>query len=110
MMDAADQLAGQGMPVPADVLRAVGVATTASFAGEWGVVADVFGPVRPQFGRIGGSRAQREVLDDALVVGLMRSNRGEAAREILTERLSRRPSARDAGMVAELDRGRGRAR
>jgi thioredoxin-like negative regulator of GroEL len=99
LLSTADAMAGSGLPVPAPVLRAVAEAARASFAGSWGDVADALIPVRDRFGEIGGSRAQREVFDDALLYGLVRSNRPEAARILLDERLSRRPSAREAQLL-----------
>jgi hypothetical protein len=65
-------------------------------------VADALMPVRDRFGEIGGSRAQREVFDDALLYGLLRDNRSESARVILEQRLSRRPSARESQLLAAL--------
>jgi hypothetical protein len=98
----ADELARSGLPVPAPVLRAVAAAARASFTGAWGDVADALVPVRHRFGEIGGSRAQREVFDDALLYGLIRGNRPAAARVLLDERLARRPSVREAQLRAAL--------
>ncbi|MGP0031714.1 MAG: hypothetical protein ACLPVF_14550 [Acidimicrobiales bacterium] len=102
LLEEADRLAAGGSPVPAPVLHAVAAAASASFAGAWSEVADALLPVRPEFVRIGGSRAQRELFDDALLFGLVRSNRAEEARALLDERLARRPSARDARLVDRL--------
>jgi tetratricopeptide (TPR) repeat protein len=102
LLSNADGLAESGLPVPAPVLRAVGEAARASFAGSWGDVADALIPVRDRFDQIGGSRAQREVFDDALLYGLVRGNRPEAARILLEERLSRRPSARESQLLASV--------
>jgi tetratricopeptide (TPR) repeat protein len=102
LLSTADTLARSGLPVPAPVLHAVAEAARASFAGAWGDVADALMPVRDRFGEIGGSRAQREVFDDALLYGLLRDNRSESARVLLDERLSRRPSARESQLLAAL--------
>lgn len=53
-------------------------------------------PVMPDVTRIGGSRAQREIIEDMLLIALMRSGEPEKARRLLDERLHRRPSPRDA--------------
>ena len=45
--------------------------------------------------RIGGSGAQREVVEDTLLVALMRSGEAAKAGALLDERLHRRPSPRD---------------
>jgi hypothetical protein len=46
--------------------------------------------------RIGGSHAQREMIEDMLLIALMRSGEAAKAREWLDRRLHRRPSLRDA--------------
>jgi hypothetical protein len=102
LLSNADRLAGGGTPPPARVLHAVAEAARASFAGAWREVADALLPVRGQFGQIGGSRAQREVFEDALLYGLIRGNRAEEARVLLTERLDRRPSRRESQLLASL--------
>lgn len=51
-------------------------------------------PARPV--RIGGSHAQREMIEDTLLIALMRSGDAAKARELLDRRLHRRPSLRDA--------------
>ncbi len=102
LLAGADRLAAEGRPVPATVLHAVVDAARASFAGAWRDVADALLPQQRHFGQIGGSRAQREVFEDALLFGLIRSNRSEEARPLLDERLTRRPSAREADLLASL--------
>jgi hypothetical protein len=100
LLTTADSMAASGVPVPAPVLRAVAEAALASFAGHWAEVADALWVVRPQFSALGGSRAQRELFDDALVLGLLRSGRADQAVPLLEERLGRRPSARDEALLA----------
>jgi hypothetical protein len=102
LLSNADRLSGGGMPPPARVLQAVAEGARASFAGAWTEVADALLPVRGQFGQIGGSRAQREVFEDALLYGLIRGNRAEEARGLLAERLDRRPSVRESQLLASL--------
>jgi hypothetical protein len=45
--------------------------------------------------RIGGSHAQRELVEDTFVVALMRAGELPRARVLLDQRLHRRPSPRD---------------
>lgn len=52
-------------------------------------------PVMPDVVRIGGSNAQREVIEDTLIVALMKAGRIELARNRIQRRLTRRPSLRD---------------
>jgi len=53
-------------------------------------------PVAPEVVRIGGSGAQREVIEDTLLVAYMRVGDTAKARALLDRRLHRRPSPRDA--------------
>jgi hypothetical protein len=53
-------------------------------------------PVAAEVVRIGGSHAQREMIEDTLLIALMRSGEAAKARDLLDRRLHRRPSLRDA--------------
>ena len=57
---------------------------------------------------LGGSKAQREVVEDTLVHALAMAGRGAEAATLLDERLSRRSSALDARRRAALS-GAGRS-
>jgi hypothetical protein len=59
-------------------------------------------PLAAEVVRIGGSGAQREIVQDTLLLALMRSGQTEKARNLLDSRLHRRPSPRDAAWRAEL--------
>ena len=52
-------------------------------------------PVAAEVVRIGGSGAQRDIVEDTLLVALMRNGDADKARALLDERLHRRPSQRD---------------
>lgn len=75
-----------------------------AFAGEdYAGCARILEPVAAEVVRIGGSGAQREVMEDMLFLALMRSGEAAKARALLDRRLHRRPSPRDArwhGMLA----------
>ena len=45
--------------------------------------------------RLGGSDAQREVIEDTRIAALLAADRGSGARDLLDRRLARRGSARD---------------
>jgi hypothetical protein len=98
----AESIEAAGLPAPTSILRAVATAATASFSGDWNRVADALLRVRGQFWRIGGSRAQREVFDEALLFGLVWAGRGDEAVPLLQERLGRRPSDRESRLLATL--------
>ena len=57
--------------------------------------ARLLDPVAADVVRIGGSHAQREIIEDTFVVALIRSGNLPRARTLLDQRLHRRPSPRD---------------
>jgi hypothetical protein len=57
-------------------------------------------PVLDDVVRIGGSHAQREIIEDTFIVALMRGGELARARAMLDQRLHRRPSPRDARWMA----------
>lgn len=58
-------------------------------------------PVAGEVVRIGGSGAQREIMEDMLLLALMRSGATAKARALLDRRLHRRPSPRDSRWAAQ---------
>jgi hypothetical protein len=56
----------------------------------------ILAPASAEVVRIGGSHAQREMIEDTLLIALMKSGEAAKARELLDRRLHRRPSLRDA--------------
>ncbi|MGJ5175901.1 tetratricopeptide repeat protein [Bradyrhizobium oligotrophicum] len=63
--------------------------------GNWRGCARELTPVMGDLARLGGSHAQREVIEDTWILALIRSGATEKARAVLDARLHRRPSARD---------------
>ncbi len=62
---------------------------------DYAACARILEPVAAEVVRIGGSGAQREMIEDMLLLALMRSGETVKARELLDRRLHRRPSPRD---------------
>jgi hypothetical protein len=62
----------------------------------------VLEPVAGEVVRIGGSGAQREIMQDMLLLALMRSGETAKARALLDRRLHRRPSPRDTRWLGLL--------
>ncbi|WP_315758873.1 MULTISPECIES: tetratricopeptide repeat protein [unclassified Bradyrhizobium] len=59
------------------------------------VCAEQLAPAQAEMARVGGSHAQREVIEDTYILALIRSGALAQARDLLDARLHRRPSARD---------------
>lgn len=59
-------------------------------------------PMTADFARIGGSNAQREMIEDMVLIALMRAGETVKARGLLERRLHRRPSPRDMGWHSGL--------
>jgi hypothetical protein len=77
-------------------------ALAAFAAGRYGECADLLEPMANEVARIGGSNAQREVIEETLLVALIRAGEAARARALLDRRLSRRPSGRDRRWQAQL--------
>ena len=85
-------------PVVPAVCRAALAFAEADYAG----CARLLEPLAAEAVRLGGSGAQREIVEDMLLVALMRSGQAAKARALLDRRLHRRPSPRDAAWQAQL--------
>ncbi|MDQ8731165.1 tetratricopeptide repeat protein [Bradyrhizobium daqingense] len=74
-----------------------------AFADEdYAACVQVLAPVLTDVVRIGGSHAQRELIEDTYIVALMRSGELPRARGLLEARLHRRPSLRDRRWQAAM--------
>lgn len=96
----AREAAGKQPAGPVVVRLALGVA--AFRRGDAEEAVRQIAPVADQVIRIGGSHAQREVIEDTLLEAYVRSGRAEEAAALLRERLDRRPSPRDHSRLAGL--------
>jgi hypothetical protein len=68
---------------------------TASAGALWKLRDDVW--------RLGGSAAQREIVEETLLYALVQAGSRDHARLLLERRLDRRPSQRDAARLRRLD-------
>lgn len=99
-----DDMVAKGLIGAGAIMPAIGRAAMAFASEDYGRCAQILEPMQADFARIGGSNAQREILDDMLLVALMRDGEAGKARALLDARLNRRPSPRDtlwrAGLTA----------
>jgi hypothetical protein len=77
------------------VVPAICRAMTAFADDDFEGCVDTLAPVLGDVVRIGGSHAQRELIEDTFIVALIRSGELPRARTLLDARLHRRPSLRD---------------
>lgn len=64
-------------------------------AEEWATAADLLGDAVPALATVGGSAAQREIVEETLLLCLYRSGRLDEARSLLGDRVERRHSPLD---------------
>ena len=92
-------------PVQSEVIAPLCDAMSAAVEGRWGEAADTLTALRPLARRVGGSAAQREVVEETLLRALTASGRYADAELLLRERLDRRPSALDLRRAQQLRAG-----
>ena len=63
---------------------------------DWSTAARLLGELQPELVRVGGSAAQREVVEETLLFALVSSGQAQSALELLDGRLDRRFSPLDA--------------
>ncbi len=71
-------------------------------AGDYTACAAHLEPAASEVVRIGGSHAQRDLVEDTLIVALIKSGASARARARLDRRLHRRPALRDQRWLAAL--------
>jgi len=94
---------GRLAPGPAAIGLCRGVRAVAE--GDNDNAIRILEPLMPAVVRIGGSHAQRELWEDTLIVACLRGGHGDKAARMISERLHRRPSARDEAWSREARRG-----
>jgi len=99
---ALDAMVAQGALAAGPAAPAICRAALAFADGDYAGCADLLAPLAAEVVRVGGSGAQRELVDDMLVLAQMRDGRAGAARAALGRRLARRPSRRDADWLQAL--------
>ena len=69
--------------------------------GESSAAADAIAAIEPQVWRVGGSDAQREVVEETRICALVRAGRHSEALEVIDRRLDRRHCRRDTWFQAQ---------
>ncbi len=87
--------AGHDHPTHREVVAPLAEALHAMALGHCSAAADMLAALGPQLWRLGGSDAQREIVEEARIAALLRAGRYDEARLVLDARLDRRPSPRD---------------
>jgi hypothetical protein len=99
---AIEQRLAEGRLAAGPVVPAICRAMTAFADEDYGSCVQMLAPVLGEVVRIGGSHAQRELVEDTFIVALMRGGEVPRARAMLDARLHRRPSLRDRRWQAAM--------
>jgi tetratricopeptide (TPR) repeat protein len=93
-----------------EVVAPVALALRRLVTGDPSGAADELGRLEPAAWRLGGSLAQREVLEETRLAALLRAGRYADAAVLVDDRLDRRPCARDRAFRAQTVAGAAGAR
>jgi hypothetical protein len=93
--------AGHTHPVQRDVVAPLATALLQMADGHYSEAADALARLGRSTERLGGSDAQREILEEVRICALLRADRYDDARRVLDARLDRRRSPRDERWRAE---------
>ncbi len=96
---------GMAAPGTGELLAPLALALADYCDGASARAAEALDALRPTMYRWGGSRAQREVVEDLLVDAAVRGDRPDIAARVLAERIERRPNRWDDAIVATLPLG-----
>ncbi|MBL8836093.1 MAG: tetratricopeptide repeat protein [Alphaproteobacteria bacterium] len=102
---ALDALGAAGRLDAGPVVALVSRAACAFAAGAYGEAATLLEQALADLPRIGGSHAQRELVEDTFIVACLRAGTGARAAPLLRARLARRPSRRDRAWLAAISPG-----
>ncbi|MGW7431727.1 FAD/NAD(P)-binding protein [Streptomyces sp. NPDC054861] len=94
--------AAQADAVQREVVEPLCRALEAVLEEQWPTAVRVLRELLPSLRRVGGSAAQREVVEETLLYALMEAGHSDAARHLLQERLDRRSSPLDSRRLADL--------
>ncbi|MFE5934666.1 FAD/NAD(P)-binding protein [Streptomyces sp. NPDC056470] len=89
-------------PVQREVIAPLCRALEAVLEEQWTTAVEGLRALQPALRRVGGSAAQREIVEETLLYALLEAGQSDAARHLLEERLDRRASPLDRRRLADL--------
>lgn len=104
MLAAQSELAERGHPVAGAVVAPIVEGLTAFTHGNFRAASELLARAYPSLSRLGGTRSQREVFEETLLVAFLEIGAGREAEELVAARLSLRPSHRDEALLRRLGR------
>jgi hypothetical protein len=98
-VDCLEQM-GRDAQLPAGTVPAeLGKAFGAFVRGDWSAVITLIEPIAKEVVRIGGSRAQRDLIVNTLLAAYVKDGRIDSARTLLEARVDRQPTVPVAGLA-----------
>ena len=95
-----EQRAASGRSPAGDVVPRLANGLAAYGDGDWAKAIAVLEPALAETVRIGGSRAQRDLIENTLIAAYLKAGRDADARRLLQAHTDRRPSVPVAGLPA----------
>jgi tetratricopeptide (TPR) repeat protein len=94
-----EQRVAAGRSPAGDVVPRLATGLAAYGRGDWGAAIAALEPALAETVRIGGSRAQRDLIENTLLAAYLKAGRDTDARRLLATHTDRRPSVPVAGLV-----------
>lgn len=93
------QRAASGRSPAGDVVPRLAVGLAAYGRGDWPAAISVLEPALAETVRIGGSRAQRDLIENTLLAAYLKAGRADQAKALVAKHTDRRPSIPVAGLT-----------
>ncbi|MGD9880097.1 MAG: tetratricopeptide repeat protein [Reyranella sp.] len=93
------QRAATGRSPAGDVVPRLAVGLAAYGRGDWPAAISILEPALAETVRIGGSRAQRDLIQNTLLAAYLKAGRVDQAKTLVASHTDRRPSVPVAGLV-----------
>lgn len=94
-----EERAATGRSPAGDVVPRIAKGLTAYARGDWAGAIEVLEKVLPETVRIGGSRAQRDLVENTLIAACLKAGRAEQAKRLVAAHTERRPTVPVAGLA-----------